>query len=729
MASTSLVLPILIAYLAAILLLPSNNQVDAIQVKFERENAMPKGNIKSFDFKSRIILPYGPDLYGSEVPQSPNEQPYRGYGPGMGASETVQYDHLNHFFYSASDQGYILVADYADPSSPKISNYSFKAESKLLGSISICPNQGVMLLSLSDKGRIDVYDLVSRDDPKVPQLLKSIDCGSNAKNVLASSDCGVAAIANLNAGEGLAQGSVTIIQGVLSEEPKRTTIPLDYNAWDDDYLLRRGLNMPMTKKALEYWDDYSHLADDLDFTDLRNNYKSSIFLEPESLAWGPDEKELLVNMQQNNGLLRINMTDLSPVAVAGYGMKDHSFIPVDINANDGDCNLKTYPSLFAMRNPDQIASLKYNDKHYVITANEDGGKEYEDWEEAIKSNDLFQGSNFRLQNVVVPKAIFDENNTAAGHSALFNNECQDSNDPGAEQLCLKKVELSVGSNSIDFESDPMNPIFYRMVLFGGRGWSIYELPENPRSQLKLVFDSGDVMEREGCSSFPWSHNALMDEELAPFTGPNNTFVKAMEAEGDLDVVQATKELNDPAQDGCFDQGDGTPGSCPLSQMVDSRSGKDGAGVENVVMGEACGRLVAAMATEKSSIAMLFDITDITTPELLKVFHLSPAAQNKSFGLAYNDGEIGEIDAESGVFLSAEESPSGKAGILFAGALSGTVSWWEFDCKEESPSSSKRKSSKQAESAASSVKFRMPSSWATMLVILMAGSFGISDVLL
>ncbi|KAL3926573.1 MAG: hypothetical protein SGBAC_013421 [Bacillariaceae sp.] len=580
-----------------------------------------------------------------------------------------------------------------------------------------------MLVTLSDEERIDVYDLVSRDDPKIPMLQKSVDCGPNARNVLASKDCSVVAIANTNAGEGLDQGSVTILRDLLSEEPTRTTIPLDYNEWDDAYLLSRGLNMPMTKNALEYWDDYSHLADDLDFTMLRENYKSSIFLEPESLAWsGPEETELLVNLQSNNGLLRINMADLSPVAVSGYGMKDHSSIPIDINANDGDCKLKTYPSLFAMRNPDQIVSLKFNDKNYVITANEVGGKVYGDWNEVIKSNELFQGPNFRLQNVTVPKLVFDENNTFVGHSALFNDDCQDN--PENEQLCLKDVEFSVGSNSIDFESDPKNPIFYRMVLLGGRGWSIYELPEDSSDQLKLVFDSGDVMEREGCNSFPWSHNALVDETLTPVSGPNSTLIKALEADGDLDAASVIREFSDPDAKGCLDQGDDTPGSCPLSQTADSQSGKDGAGVEGVALGEACGRLVAAMATEKSSIAMLFDITDVSTPELLQVFHLSPALRDKSFGLAYNAGEIGDIEAESSVFLSAEDSPSGKAGILWAGALSGTVSWWEFDC-EEAPST---QSSQPASAAAySSVIFQFSeqSSWLTIL----SGIFGLSSWLL
>jgi hypothetical protein len=89
-----------------------------------------------------------------------------------------------------------------------------------------------------------------------------------------------------------------------------------------------------------------------------------------------------------------------------------------------------------------------------------------------------------------------------------------------------------------------------------------------------------------------------------------------------------------------------------------------------------------MAAEKNSVAMLFDVTDITSPDLIKVFHLSPASEFKSVGLAYNDAELGKIDPEGGVFLTAENSPSGKAGILWAGAQSGTVSFWEFECKEE-----------------------------------------------
>lgn len=304
-------------------------------------------------------------------------------------------------------------------------------------------------------------------------------------------------------------------------------------------------------------------------------------------------------------------------------------------------------------------------------------------------------------------------------------EGEDAEDAAVEAGCLHEIVLSVGSNAIDFESDPTNPIFHRMVLFGGRGWSIYELPDNPDDLLKLIFDSGDAMEKEGCEQFPWSHNAVQEEDDAPVLGPNNTFYKYLIAEEEEEDAEGLQERNDPEEDGCVDQGDGTPGACPMPETVDDQSGEAGPSVENVILGEACGRLVAAVAAEKSSVAMLFDITDINSPDLLKVFHLSPVSQYKSVGLAYNAGELGEIDAESGVFLTKETSPSGNAGILWAGAKSGTVAFWEFQCKEESrPSTTNDDAAKAAGGGeSSSTNALSSSSWTA------AGLMGLSTMIM
>ena len=66
----------------------------AKSLDFRVEDAKPKGNIKSFNFQSRITLPYGPDLYGRNPPQSPDDQPYAGYGVGM--VSTFKSRHQDH---------------------------------------------------------------------------------------------------------------------------------------------------------------------------------------------------------------------------------------------------------------------------------------------------------------------------------------------------------------------------------------------------------------------------------------------------------------------------------------------------------------------------------------------------------------------------------------------------------------------------------------------------------
>ena len=654
-------------------------------VEFRLEDAMPEGNVLGLKFQSRITLPYGPDKYQRVPPQADTDQPYAGYGAGMSAAEYIVYDHEQQYLYSMSDEGYIIVVDYKDPLKPKLTEHSFPANSNSLGSIAICVEQKRLLVALEKDGKLDVYRTLQRNSTSdgIP-FVRSLLAGNNPKSVLPNSDCTTVAIGNINDGEGLSQGGITVVRDFLSDDfVNAIQIDLDFAQWTDEYLLRRGLNMPLTKNALEYWDLYSDDADDLDFTDVRESYRPATFLEPEFLAWSdPCESELLVNMQENNGLVRINMTDLRPVAVAGYGLLDHSVVPIDVNEDDEACNLRTYGSLFSMRNPDTIQGIRFsNGLHYVVTANEGGGKDYGDWSEDEKAHKIFKDDKMKLDNMITPEILFDENNPSDGHSSVFNRDaCLE------EDLCIDKVELSLGSYAIDYESDPQEPIFHRMVLFGSRGFSIFQLPDDPEDSLKLVFDSADAFERQGCANFPWSHNSKVDDEYAPITGANNTLFKKLNAT-DPDDTKDMVEKNDPEEDGCEDQGDGTPGSCPLSQQIDAESDKDGPAIENVIVGTACGRLVAAMAAEKSSIAMLFDITKINSPELIQVFHLSPSLENKSLGLSYNDGDIGEVDPESAVFLSAERSPSGKEGILWAGAQSGTVSFCEFDCKEAPPSAS------------------------------------------
>lgn len=653
---------------------------------FHSKDAMPEGNLADLRFVSRIMVPYGPNIFGEPPLQTANTtkpSEWQGYGFGMGAGEELTYDTQEKYAYVASAVGYVTVVDFAQPQQPVLTDYaiSFDDRREEISNIKICPKQGWLFTSIASRGVVAVYRTVQRqqkvtdpDDPQLELLVEFAITGGAPSNLLPNANCTILAVSNENEKD-VVYGTVTLLRDLhlidKGKAPTQTNIPMDRDAgdgkgWDDDYVLRKGLHMPLTNNSLTYWDDHSHIAEEANFSSVRNAYRSSLFLEGEYLAWAsPEEDELLVNLQVNNGLLRINVNENRALSLSGYGLKDHGSTPIDINANDKTCNLASYRNLFALRNPDSIRTLRYNGKSYLLTANEGAYKKFGEYNDRVDAMDLFVNSSFGLPNIHVPTSLLED-------SLLFNAGCEG-------PKCVGGVRLSLGSSAIDYELKPSNPTFMRMVMFGGRGWTIFELPDNPEKLLKLVFDSGDDMATSVCEQIPWAYNADTDEERAPTntSGANHTLWNYNEG-----IRETLLEKNDPSGDGCIDQGDGTPGACPMNASIDTASDGGGVQVEHIETGVACGRLVAVVASEKSSVAWLYDMTNIASPNLIKTFHLSPASEGKSPGVAYNDGTIGEIDPENFTFLSKEDSPSGKAAILFGGSHSGTLSYWEFDCLEE-----------------------------------------------
>lgn len=119
--------------------------------------------------------------------------------------------------------------------------------------------------------------------------------------------------------------------------------------------------------------------------------------------------------------------------------------------------------------------------------------------------------------------------------------------------------------------------------------------------------------------------------------------------------------------------------------MDVKALEDGLAPESVTVATACNRLFAVSCGENNGDCFLYDISQINNggdPVLKKSFNLSPASESKSPGVAYADRTLGDIDAEVVLFLPPEESPTGKAALMFGGAHSGTLSYWEFECENE-----------------------------------------------
>ena len=322
---------------------------------------------------------------------------------------------------------------------------------------------------------------------------------------------------------------------------------------------------------------------------------------------------------------------------------------------------------------------------------------------------MFTGSSLGFSGMTADSAIFDPASPMAGYSKYFNSKCEDiRKTDGKPDWCASGLRLTLGSSMIDY-NDPTAPNIKSIVALGGRGMSIYKLTDDG---IDLVWDSKDELEREGCAAYPWAHNGIQDEEFADVGG---TFYNS----SDKDMQKTLVKMNDPKKDGwCVlvvllkiqlnislnlpililfdflrisdDRGDGQPGACAMGDTVDERSQKDGTASETIVIGEACGTVYMVTVAEKSSIGYLYDVTDITSPKLVQVFHLSPASETKNPVVAYKDRTLGEIDAESIIFLDEKTSPSSNAGILFAGAFSTTTSFWEFDCEVKAKATKKPK---------------------------------------
>lgn len=237
--------------------------------------------------------------------------------------------------------------------------------------------------------------------------------------------------------------------------------------------------------------------------------------------------------------------------------------------------------------------------------------------------------------------------------------------------------MTIGTAGVNYD-DTSAPILEKIVGIGGRGMSIFRVPSSTSADLELVWESGSDFEEETCDKFPWANNAVMDEDFAPLCsdGPGEQCARYTIFNNDDDrgnIEERSSELDD----GC-DLGGGVFGACPMSKTVDEKAQEDGLAVEAVVVGVACDHLVAVACGENNGVCLLYDITDVSSPKRLKTFHLSPANENKNPDQSYRV-DMGDLDSETILFLSPEKSPTGHSGILFAGAISGTLSFYEFEC--------------------------------------------------
>lgn len=285
-------------------------------------------------------------------------------------------------------------------------------------------------------GYVAFYQL---NDNETPQYLSAVEVGALPDNVVFSHDGKTVLVAN----EGEPnqdysidpEGSVAII-AIADGKPAATATLVTFtefnqgNARYNEITKDIKINGPMATVAQD--------------------------LEPEYISVSPDNSRAFVSLQENNAIAVIDIANAKVAKILPLGLKDYGFDVNKIDASDKDdmVNLQAYAGVYGMYQPDTVASYRWNNADFIVTANEGDSRDYAGFSEEARAGDLTLDPNH-------PQLAAAKDKT---------------------QLARLKVTKSMGDDDNDGDYD-------KIVSFGARSFSIWT------ADGQQVFDSGSDFER------------------------------------------------------------------------------------------------------------------------------------------------------------------------------------------------------------------------------------------
>jgi hypothetical protein len=253
---------------------------------------------------------------------------------------------------------------------------------------------------------------------------------------------------------------------------------------------------------------------------------------------------------------------------------------LDASDRDGKINIRPWP-IKGLYMPDAIASYRVGPRTYLVTANEGDAREYATYEEAVRLG----SSSVVLDPVKFPNAAVLKNNANLG-----------------------RLNISRASGR-----NPVTDFYEDLFAFGTRSFSIWN------DQGRLVFDSGDDLERLTAQVYPARFNA---------SNSNNEF--------------------------------------------DNRSDDKGPEPEGVVIGRVFGRQYAFIGLERIGGVVVYDISNPHAPFFVDYVN------RRDFTQPVNTAAAGDLGPEGLLFIKAEDSPNGKPLLVTGNEVSGTTTIFEIN---------------------------------------------------
>lgn len=210
-------------------------------------------------------------------------------------------------------------------------------------------------------------------------------------------------------------------------------------------------------------------------------------LEPEYLTVSADSTTAWVSLQENNAIAKIDIASASVTNIYPLGFKDLGLEEnaLDASNKDDGVHLQSYPGLFAMYQPDTIASYQVDGQTYILSANEGDARDYDGFSEESRIEDLTIDSNF------------------ASYAAT------------QDEAMLGRLNVTTSFGDTDMDGD-----FDELYAYGGRSFSIWS------EDGALVFDSANEFERISAALLGDNFNNNNEEN----NGDNRSDDKGVEPE-------------------------------------------------------------------------------------------------------------------------------------------------------------------------------------------------------
>jgi hypothetical protein len=488
--------------------------------------------------------------------------------PNAGSSEIISFDrNTKRMFIANSIGNRIEIVNMENPAAPvAITGISLAG----FGSInSIASFNGIVAAAveataLTDNGTVRFYNTNG-------DFLKSVEVGNLPDHIIFSPDGKTVMTAN----EGQPQadyvvdpeGSISIIDisGGIANLSQSNVTTLRFNNFNSflPQLRSGGLRIFGPKVGQP---GGSNLAEDL---------------EPEFITFSEDGKTAYVSCQENNAIVIVDVVNKKIVtnpnnfpSIIPLGLKNHGLAGNGFDASDRSTgiNLTSFSKLFGVYMPDGLSAFSVGGKNYFASANEGDAREYTAYDEQATVKTL------RLDPSSFP----------------------DSLDLRLDAL-LGRLKLTKASGDTDGDGD-----YDFLASFGSRSFTIWD------EAGKLVWDSGDEIERFIRSSTTWSR--------------------------------------------LFNANNSSP-----TVAVKNRSDDKGPEPEGVTTAAINGKTYAFVGLERIGGIIVYNITNVNKPQLVTY------ANNRT-GASTDD-----LGPEGIVFVPANQSPNGQNLLLLANEISNSVS--------------------------------------------------------